>query len=126
MGMMDFILGAVVGIGGMMAKDKFICNDSLNKMQSEMESLSNENEKLRRRSKEAECQIEDLLKENREIRERAKSNDDDKDDLIDELEKAKIKIRRLTQQNDELLEKISEYKSVCNSYELEINKLKNR
>jgi chromosome segregation ATPase len=127
--MMDFILGAVVGIGGMIAKDKFAGNDSqssMNKLQNELNSLSDENEKLRKRSKDAERQVEDLLAENKKLRERSKSNDDDRDDLSDELDAAKSKVKKLTLQNDELLRKIAEYKTVCDSYEAEINKLKNR
>lgn len=126
--MVELLIGAALGVGGMIAKEKVLENNtatSSNNLQKELDALSDENEKLRKRSKEAERQVEDLLAENQKLRKTSKATDDDRDDLEDELDSAKSKVKKLTQQNDELLRKIAEYKSVCENYEAEINRLKN-
>ena len=129
---MDFagiIIGAAIGIGGMMAKEKFFDgkeNVTSQNAKNESDALCDENEKLRKRNKEAERQIEDLLAENQKLRRQYKEKDDDHDDLEDELDKAKSEAKKLRQQNDELLRKIQEYKLACDSYENEIANLKNR
>lgn len=126
--MVELLIGAALGVGGMVAKNKVIDNNtstSSSNLQKELDALSDENEKLRKRSKEAERQVEDLLAENQKLRKTSRATDDDRDDLEDELDSAKSKVKKLTQQNDELLRKIAEYKSVCENYEAEINRLKN-
>lgn len=128
MNMVELIIGAALGAGGMIAKNKLVDNNtstSCNNLQNELNALSDENEKLRKRSKEAERQVEDLLAENQKLRKASKATDDDRDDIEDELDSAKAKVKKLTQQNDELIRKIAEYKSVCENYEAEINRLKN-
>jgi septal ring factor EnvC (AmiA/AmiB activator) len=125
MNMVEFILGAAAGVGGMIAKDQILGNESANRTQKELKSLYEENEKLRNRNKDAERQVEDLLAENKKLRNQSKSSSNDRDDLEDELDSAKARIKKLTQQNDELLRKIAEYKAACESYETEINHLKN-
>ena len=125
--MMEFIVGAVIGAGGMVAKDLLIGNNQqANSAQKrETEQLYAENEKLRNRNKQAERQIEDLLAEVAQLRKKSKLTDNDRDDLQDELDSAKAKVKKLTTQNEDLLRKVKEYQNVCDNYEQEISKLKN-
>lgn len=130
-GFTGLIIGAALGVGGMIAKDKLAGQNqasgtSSNKLNSEAEALSDENEKLRKRNREAERRIDDLMAENEKLRRQFKDKDDDQDDLEDDLAKAKAEVKKLRAQNDELLRKIQEYKLVCDSYENEINNLKNK
>lgn len=125
--MMEFVLGAVIGCaGGYVAKDKLFSNPQNDlKEKRERDELYAENEKLRSRNKEAERRIEDLVSQNERLNKAAKRTSDNTDDLQDDLEDAKNEIKKLRRQNDELLAKINEYKTACESYEIEINKLKN-
>lgn len=125
--MIEFIAGAVIGVGGMVAKDYLTGNgQQANAAQKrETEQLYAENEKLRSRNKQAERQIEDLLAEVEQLRKKSKATDNDRDDLQDELESAMAKVRKLTTQNDELLRKVKEYQNACTNYEQEISRLKN-
>ena len=126
--MLELIVGVAIGAGGMMIKDKVLTSQeeaSSAKLQNELNNLSDENEKLRKRNKEAERSIEDLLQEVQSLHKKAKSNNDDCEDLEDVLQTAKNTIKKLTAQNDELLRKISEYKTLCQNYESKLDKLKN-
>ncbi len=125
--MIEFIAGLAIGAGGMFAKEKLVDGDSSPKvksLQEQLEQLSNENEKLRNRSKDAERQIEDLLSENDKLRRKFKDKDDDTDDLQDDLDSARAEVKKLRSQNDEMARKIQEYKAVCDNYEAEIARLK--
>lgn len=129
--MVEFILGAAVGAGAMIAKDAMSGNKNesgaqAKASQQQMNDIYAENEKLRNRNKDAERRIEDLTRELQKANARFKEKDDDTDDLEDDLADAKAKIRKLTQQNDELLRKVQEYKMACESYEAEIQQLKNK
>lgn len=126
--MIELLVGAAIGaVGGAVAKDKLSgTNNQLAKLQNDLNSVSEENEKLRKRYKEAERQVEDLLAEKNKLQRASKSNSDDKDDMEDELDEAKLKIKKLTVQNDELMRKLQEYKAACSSYENEIAALKNK
>lgn len=122
------ILGTAIGVGCMIAKNTLNDaqkNKEAQQMKNEADILSDENEKLRKRIKEAERQIEDLLAENQKLHRQYKEKDDDHDELEDELDKAKSEIKKLRMQNEELLHKINEYKLVCDNYENEIANLKN-
>lgn len=127
---MDFagiIVGAAIGVGGMIAKEKIFeqnPNAGTQNTKKEADLLSDENEKLRKRIKEAERQIEDLMAENQKLHRQYKEKDDDHDDLEDELDNAKAEIKKQRMQNEELLRKINEYKLACDSYENEIAELK--
>lgn len=127
---MDFagiVVGAAIGVGGMLIKDKLVGSKSgqtIQAVQNEANLLSDENEKLRKRLKEAERQIEDLIAENQKLHRQYKDKTDEQDDLEDELDKAKSEIKQLRLQNEELLQKVNEYKLACDSYENEITKLK--
>ena len=126
--MVELLFGAILGGCAMIAKDKILGKETnmSNHLSNELNSLNDENEKLRRRYKEAERQIEDLLVENKNRRKQAKATDNNLDDLEDELDSLKTQIKRLTVRNDELLRKISEYKMICDNYESEILELKNK
>lgn len=127
---MDFtgiVVGAAIGVGGMLIKDKLVSSKTSQTAQNakkEADLLSDENEKLRKRIKEAEGQIEDLMAENQKLHRQYKEKDDDHDELEDELDKAKSEIKKLRSQNEELVCKIKEYKLACDSYENEITNLK--
>ncbi len=127
MSMMDFLIGAAIGAGCMLAKEQLIDKkevESLDQKKRELDSLSDENEKLRKRYKEAERQIEDLLSENNRLKRTNKSSDNEKDDLEDELEDAKVKIKKLVSQNEDLLRELKQYKDACANYEEQIKNLK--
>ena len=127
-GITGFIIGAALGVGGMIAKDKLAGQNQTfgTKPNPEADALSDENEKLRKRNREAEIRINDLMAENEKLHRQSKDKDEDQDDLEYDLAKAKSEIKKLRAQNDELLRKIQEYKLACDSYENEINNLKNR
>ena len=127
--MIAFAIGVVIGIVGMVIKNKFWGNNKKQETeakQRELETLYQENEKFRKRNKEMERQIEDLLAENQKLRKQFKDKEDDWDDLEDELQKAKGEVKKLRMQNDELYQKIREYKTACEAYEIEIVALKNK
>lgn len=127
--MIEFILGTVVGVGGMIAKDKYLGNTSgqqLNSKQKELESLYAENEKFRKRNKEMERQIEDLLSDNQKLKRSFKDNDDSIDDLKDSLSRSQKEVNKLRLQNDELCRNIQEYKEACEHYKMEIDNLKSK
>lgn len=127
--MTELIIGLAVGVAGMYAKDKFLGNAStekLNAKQREIDNLCNENETLHKRNKDLSRQVEDLQLEIERLRRQSKSKDDSQDDLMDELEDAKAEAKKLRTQNDELYRKLQEYKSACESYELEIAHLKQK
>lgn len=120
--MVELLAGLIVGAaGGAYFKEHAgsSSNAQTNSI-TELDSLSDENEMLRRRYKEAERQIEDLLSENEKLRRTSKVSDDDKDDLEDDLADAKAKIKKLTAQNEDLMRKITEYKEICASYEAKL------
>ena len=122
-----FIVGAAIGVGGMVVKEKLFdskANASTQSAKKEADFLSDENEKLRNRIKEAERQIEDLMAENQKLHRQYKEKDEDHDDLEDELDKVKSDVKKLRLQNEELLRKINEYKLACDNYENEIAILK--
>ncbi len=128
--MIEFILGAAVGAGAMIAKDTIGGNNELQKQaiyqKQQMDELFAENEKLRNRNRDAESRIEDLANELQKAKAQFKDKDNNAYELEDDLADAKLKIKKLTQQNDELLRRVQEYKQACESYENEIAQLKNR
>ncbi len=121
--MLELIIGAVVGYGGATVVNgkKTTKSDFLKK---QLQDLCEENEKLRKRNKEAERQVEDLFAQNQSLYRDAKSTGDNQDDLEDELDNVKRQIKKLTAQNEELIRKIQEYKVACESYEYEISQHK--
>ncbi len=128
MNMISFITGVVVGAGAVAAKDYFTGDTSKtsNNQKNELEQLYSENEKLRNRVRDAERRAEDLMAEKQKMSNRLKEKENDSDDVTDELDDAKRKIKKLQQQNDDLMRKLQEYKTACESYEIEIAQLKNK
>ena len=127
--MVEFIAGVAVGVGGMIAKDKYLGNENSAKQQAqqrEIDNLCNENEKYRKRNKELERQVEDLLAENTKLRKQAKAKDDIGDDLEDGLEEAKSEVKKLRLQNDDLYRKLHDYKEALDAKEAEISMLKDK
>lgn len=124
--MIEFLVGSVAGaVVGVFAKDKVMGPDSQKmSLQRDVESLSEENEKLRRRHKEAERQVEDLLVQLERMKRSAKDDEDAQDDLEDDLLAAQRKIKSLTALNEELERKCQEYKETCIAQEAEIAQLK--
>lgn len=94
--------------------------------QAELNNLSDENEKLRKRNKDAERQIEDMLSELEKLRRVAKESSNNQDDLEDDLADAKNELKKLKVQNSNLLRKVSEYEATCQKYEEEIATLKRK
>lgn len=125
--MISFITGVVVGAGVIAAKGYLNGdeNKNSNAKKNELEQLYAENEKLRNRVREAERRVEDLMSERQKMSSKLKEKDEDSEDLSDELEDAKRKVKKLQQQNDDLMRKVQEYKTACESYEMEIAQLKN-
>lgn len=119
--MIELLAGLIVGAaGGAYLKEHGSSNKVQAESQIELDSLSDENEKLRKRYKDAERQIEDLLSENEKLRRTSKASGEDKDDLEDDLVDANAKIKKLTAQNEDLMRKITEYKEICASYEAKL------
>ena len=119
----ELLIGAAIGVGAMVAKEKYMDSKTNSSIEIQLNELSDENEKLRRRNKEAERQIEDLLAENEKLRRKAKDVDDNFEDLQDELETTKREINKMQMKNDELSRMVQEYKAVCANYEDQINKI---
>lgn len=120
--MLELLAGLIAGAaGGAFLKGRVGNNNKAqSKSEKELDALSDENEQLRKRYKDAERQIEDLLSENDKLRRASKTSGDDLDDLEDDLADAKAKIKKLTAQNEDLMRKISEYKEICASYEAKL------
>lgn len=127
--MTELIIGIAIGAAGMHAKDKVLGNSAARDLEEKKRELDNmyaENEKFRKRNKDLSRQVEDLLLENDRLKRQVKDNNNDHDDLQDELDDAKAEIKKLRMQNDEMYRKIQEYKSACESYEIEIARLKEK
>ena len=95
MDMVEFILGAAVGAaGGAALKDTVFGNKTTGKqadLKRELDTLSDENEKLRKRNKEAERKIEDLTAENERLVRSSKNASDIPDSFLSTL-KCRLKI----------------------------------
>ena len=125
--MISFIAGVAVGAGGVVAKDVLTgqyANDKNKVSQEEANKLSDENERLRGRIREAETQIDDLLSENEKLRRKLKDTDNDADALQDALDSAKKELKKLRAENENLVNKVKDLKAVCDNYEAELNKYK--
>ena len=117
--MIELIIGAAIGVGGMIVKDHFLGNkksEEYAKAQREINTLSDEVERLKKRNRECETRIEELISE----------RDLSYDDIEDERDVLKSKVKALQLSNDELSRKLQEYKNACESLQNEINTLKGR
>ncbi len=125
--MTELIIGVALGAVGMYAKDKFLGNSETNKLNAkkrELDELYTKNDKIRKRNKDLTRQVEDLQLENIKLQKRIDDMDDSHNVLEDDLYKIKGELKKLRIQNDELYKKLQEYKSACESYELELSRLK--
>ena len=122
--MIEFVLGLAVGAGGMLAKEQFVDKDASQKQQRQAEQLSDENERLRMRLNEANRHNEELLAENERLRRSSSDHSDKLDDTLEDLAKAKKELSKVQLQNEELARKLQEYRTVCESYKLELAKYK--
>lgn len=129
MNMIELILGAAIGVGGMIVKDQFLGNkqsEEYAKAQREINTLSDEVERLKKRNRECETRIEELISENKNLSRKNKERDLSYDDIEDERDVLKSKVKALQLSNDELSRKLQEYKNACESLQNEINTLKGR
>ena len=106
--MVEFIAGVAIGVGGMIAKDKYLGNENSAKQQNqqrEIENLCNENEKYRKRNKDLERQVEDLLRENEKLnKELGLTIPKGAGSTVDEVVKELIKLK-----GEGILKEISKY-----------------
>lgn len=117
------IVGALIGVGGMIAKDTLFGRQTNNTSQDEIKTLYDENERLRGRNKEAERRIEDLMAEIQKLRRENKSKTEESEDVEDEIDSLRTRLRRAQSSIDELKRRNSELQKAVESYEMEnINK----
>lgn len=124
--MIELLIGAAVGAGAMVAKDKLTGNSEGDKVKRELDQIYAENEKFRSRNKEMERQVEDLLAENQKLHKKLKDKEGNHDDMYDDLEDAQNQVKKLRKQNDELTIKLKEYKTACENYEIEVQQMKEK
>lgn len=94
--MWQFIVGLITGAGVVLAKDYLVPNKEKQKLQSELNSVLDENEKFRKRSKESECLVEDLQSEVARLKKQSQNREDAHDDLQDDLDAEKRKNKQLS------------------------------
>lgn len=127
---MQFVIGIIIGfaIFYMIKKNMGIGDNSaqLKKKDEELTALYAENEKFRKRNKDAERQIEDLLAEIQKLRKKAKEGTDANEELEDLADKYKNEAKKIHLQNEELIRQMKEYKIACEALQDEINNLKNK
>lgn len=114
--MLDFVIGAVVGAGAIVAKDVLKDKSSAKSNQGEMTTLYNENERLRQQNKELKRLMEDCNDEIAKLKRNSKRVGSEQEDLEDELEDAKSLINKLKKQNEFLTQEIKEYKRALDEY----------
>ena len=127
MGIIEFVVGAAVGVGGMAVKDRLLgskASDELSKAKREMDSLSDEVERLKKRLRESEDRVEELLSENRHLQMKNKEKSSSYDDIEDERDLLTGKVKKLQVSNAELECKLREYMTACEALQNEINTLK--
>ena len=128
MKMIELVSGLVIGgLAGVALKDKIVGSSSQSDAkQRELDELYSENEKFRKRNKEAERQIEDLFAQIDKLRRDSKNNEDAHDDLEDELNRLRREVSSLRSHNDNLITQLKEYKESCEAQAAQIRLLKER
>ena len=97
--MVELLIGAAVGAGCMIVKDQVVSEKpKSDELTRQLNELSDENEKLRKRNKEAERQVDDLQALVQKLQRQIKASDADNDDAEDELDELKAKVKKLTDQ----------------------------
>ena len=92
--MIELLIGVAAGAAGGVALSGKLSNgenSEKDRFTRENNRLIEENEKIRKRLKDAERQVEDLIAANKRLRNEAKAIESDGDDMEDELSSAKIK-----------------------------------
>lgn len=110
-GILGFIIGVGVGVAGTLAIKGKGNEAEIQNLKNHLNGTAGENEKLRRRNKEAEHHIEDLESELEKLHRQTKSTSSDKEELQEELEEALKKVEKISLENKELNRKIEEYKA---------------
>lgn len=126
--MIYFIFGAAITACILLWKDKLIPNSQANNKdakQREIDELCNENNKLRGKNRDLQNQVEELVIQINKLKNSVKIKAEDSLDIEEELSDCKREISRLRQRNNDLQRQIDEYKTTCESYENQINALKN-
>ena len=115
MKMIELVSGLVIGgLIGIVLKEKIVGSSSQSDAkQRELDELYSENEKFRKRNKEAERQIEDLFAQIDKLRRDSKNNEGAHDDLEDELNRLRREVSSLRSHNDNLITQLKEYKESC-------------
>ena len=128
MRMIELISGLVIGgLIGVALKEKILESSSQSDAkQRKLDELYLENEKFRKRNREAERQIEDLFAQIDKLRRESKNNEDTHDDLEDELNRLKREVSSLRSYNDNLITQLKEYKESCEAQAAQISLLKER
>lgn len=125
---MNTVISLLIGAGAGAACTYFaksgVSSSDNNKIKTELDSLYSENEKLRKRYKEAERENEDLLAEVEKLRRKLKSYEENHEDLNDDYEDVSKKLKTAISENTDLKRKLSEYKAACDSLEKELGTLK--
>lgn len=129
MGFIEYVIGATIGAGGMIVKDKIFgskSSDELARIKRENDSLSDEVEKFKKRQREAENHIEDLMAENQRLIKKGKEKEESQYDIEDERDALKSKIKKLQAEKEELERKVQEYGNACKALESELSLFKNK
>lgn len=122
-GIVILVIGIIIGaVASYLLGSK--SKQQVEKVQKELDALSDENEKLRKRSKEAERHIEDLNAEIEKLHRQLRSHNDDNEDLKDDLADAKNKVKKQEAEIAGLKRQIQELTMACQAYEVKINNLK--
>ena len=126
--MIELVSGLVIGgLIGIVLKEKIVGSSSQSDAkQRELDELYSENEKFRKRNKEAERQIEDLFAQIDKLRRDSKNNEDAHDDLEDELNRLRREVSSLRSHNDNLITQLKEYKESYETQAAQISLLKER
>ncbi len=126
--MIELVSGLVIGgLIGIVLKEKIVGSSSQSDAkQRELDELYSENEKFRKRNKEAERQIEDLFAQIDKLRRDSKNNEDAHDDLEDELNRLRREVSSLRSHNDNLITQLKEYKESYEAQAAQISLLKER
>lgn len=123
--MIELIIGLVVGAFGAyyLAKNQI---QSSSKTQVELKTLYDENEKLRKRYKEAERQNEDLLSKLSNARNQLESASDSRDDLKFDLDEVQCKLSKALKENADMKAKLQEYEEALATLERRIVTIKEK
>lgn len=96
-------------------------NKSLDSSEKENDAMSEENEKLLKRTKEMQQEIDELVNKNSKLLRELNEIKDDNEDGNEELISAKKKIQRLESRISDLEKDNKEWETVCNDLKSKLN-----